>query len=687
MIAAKPAPNHTARLQALDELRLLDTPADPVLDGLVRSAALMLDCTIARVSLIDRERQWFKAQAGLDIARTVLPTPRELAFCAHAILGTDLFVVPDAAADPRFADNPLVLGEPPVRFYAGAPLAVGGHNIGTLCVIDRRPRTLDDTQRTLLADLARAIEHWIVSRHEHNQLLETQGFLTKIACHVPGMFFQYHRGADGRSRFPYASEGIHAIYELTSELVRRDAQPAFDRLHADDRDEVRAAVERSARTLMPWWQQYRVVLPQGGVRWLEGHATPERADDGSVLWSGFIQDITERRASEQVHRDKLASERASQAKSEFLSRVSHELRTPLNAVLGFTQLLQAEAVLGERAQGHLEQARKGGQRLLALVNDILDLSRIEQGLLTLRSVPVAVIDVLEASLALIEPLAGQRGIRIMPLRGDADAIVRADPRALEQVLLNLLSNGVKYNREGGALWIETRRLGADVAIGVSDEGPGLTPQQRQRLFQPFDRLGAENSRVDGSGLGLVISKQLTEAMRGRLEVHGRADGGCRFEVWLPANPAESQTEPVALDEPATPLRPKRRRRGAPLPLVLCVEDDPVNALLLQEFINTIGGCRTLFADNGETALQLARLHRPALMLSDVNLPTMDGVRLVSAIRADPALQAMRCIALSGDATAPSHARALLAGFDSYWTKPLDLVLLSREIASLEKAGA
>jgi PAS domain S-box-containing protein len=631
------------------------------------------------VSLVDKDRQWFKARAGLEATQT----PREFAFCAHAILDTDLFVVSDAAIDPRFSDNPLVTGEPRVRFYAGAPLAVDGQNIGTLCVIDREPRKLDATQRSMLIDLARAVEHWIVSWREHKQLRETQGFLTKIAHHVPGMFYQYRLNADGSSQFPYASEGIEAIYELTAESVRGDARPIFDRLHPDDLIEVRLAIERSAQTLMPWCQQYRVVLPERGLRWLEGHATPERLEGGAVLWSGFIQDITERRASEQVLREKLASERASQAKSEFLSRVSHELRTPLNAVLGFTQLMQADMQLTERTHAHLEQVRKGGHHLLDLVNDILDLTRIERGHMPLRNVPIEVIDALEASLSLIEPLARERGVRIVLVRGNEDAVVRADPRALGQVLLNLLSNAVKYNREQGALSVEIRSLDAEVSICVSDEGRGLTTEQRQQIFQPFNRLGAEDSRVHGSGLGLVISKQLVEAMHGRLEVHDRADGGCRFEIWLPANPTASQTGPIPLDEPAEPLRSTRLGRDAPPPLVLCVEDDPVSALLLREFVKAVAGCRLLFAEDGESALQLAALHRPVLMLSDINLPKMDGLALIRAIRADPALRAMRCIALSGDAMADSRDRALLAGFDDYWTKPLDLSLLDREIAGIE----
>ena len=672
------SPVETARLLALDELNLLDTPSDPILDGLVRCAASMLACPMALVRLIDKNHQRVKASVGLG----AMPADPEPSFCAHAVRGDELFIVSNAAQDPRFAADPLVTGAAHVRFYAGAPLAVDGRIIGTLCVIDSQPRRLDETQRALLTDLAHAVEHWVVSSREHRQLRETEGFLTRIARHVPGAFYQYQLGADGSSRFPYASEGIGAIYELTPEAVRRNASLVFDRLHPDDLAGVSLAIQRSARMLTPWLQQYRVQLPERGERWLEGHATPQRLDDGSVLWCGFIQDITERRASEQVIRDNYASERASRAKSEFLSRVSHELRTPLNAVLGFTQLMQADPALPQRTQGHLEQVRRGGELLLELVNDILDLTRIEHGLLNLRIAPVDVAEVLESSLALIEPLAIQRGIRVLPVRGDPGLTVRADKRALGQVLLNLLSNGVKYNRENGALEIEVRSVGAEVVIFVDDEGKGLTAQQHAQLFQPFDRLGVEGSGVPGSGLGLVISRQLVEAMHGRLEVRDRIEGGCRFEVWLPAPAALLLTRPAPLHDDAAPAVEASEATEGDLPLILCVEDNPVNALLLREVIGIIGRCHLLFADDGETGLALATRHRPSLMVSDINLPGMDGLALVRAIRAEPALRTMRCIALSGDATFESRERALLAGFDDYWTKPLDFGLLDREILSL-----
>ena len=209
-------------------------------------------------------------------------------------------------------------------------------------------------------------------------------------------------------------------------------------------------------------------------------------------------------------------------------------------------------------------------------------------------------------------------------------VAHADPRALGQVLLNLRSNGVKYNREQGALWVEVRSAGAEVAISVGDEGLGLTAEQRCKLFQPFDRLGAEDGKVAGSGLGLVISKQLIEAMQGRLEVHDQPHGGCRFKVWLPASPAPGgETEgPAGATNRAQPK--------AELPLMLCVDDNPVNPLLLQEIIEIIGGCRLLLAPDGESALEMAQRHRPNVMVSDPGLGQPAVARLSEPMHLTPA---------------------------------------------------
>jgi signal transduction histidine kinase len=223
------------------------------------------------------------------------------------------------------------------------------------------------------------------------------------------------------------------------------------------------------------------------------------------------------------------------AHDDWLAQVSHQLRSPLHAILGLTQVMQNDAQLPVGAQRNLRLMRKAGEQLMALVDDVLILSRVHHESTPPPCTPVPVAPVLKNCLDLIAPLVQARGLRLV-LGGDSQAwMVLANARGLQQVLMNLLSNAVKYNRENGLLTVAVRRDANEVALCISDEGPGLSAAQRERLFKPFDRLGAENSSTPGTGLGLVICKQLTEAMRGRLEVHQRSERGCRFEVWLPAH--------------------------------------------------------------------------------------------------------------------------------------------------------
>lgn len=306
MPAAKSVPgdDEARRLRALQSYAVLDTDAEQAYDDLTALAAQVLGVPVALVSLIDRDRQWFKSRVGLDVSET----PRSQAFCDHAIRSQDVMVVPDATLDPRFADNPLVQGEPRIRFYAGAPLITpSGAALGTLCIIDRQPRAFDEQQRATLAMLGRQVMAQLELRKRHaalsvalDSLQHHTQLLDNLSRHVPGVIYQYRLFPDGRSCFPYASAGLWDIYEVTFEQVQDDASLVFERIHPQDRDAVALAIQASAVTLQPWHQEYRVVLPGQGERWRQGDAQPELLVDGSVLWHGFITDITERKRAEDV---------------------------------------------------------------------------------------------------------------------------------------------------------------------------------------------------------------------------------------------------------------------------------------------------------------------------------------------------------------------------------------------------
>ena len=295
------------RLATLGRYGVLDTPAEQAFDDLTRLAAQVLGAPIALVSLIDRDRQWFKSRVGVEVCST----PRDMAFCDHAIRHREVMVVEDASRDPRFATNPLVVGEPFIRFYAGAPLLTDeGFALGTLCVIDHQPRVFGPAQRETLALLARQVMAQLTLRKQARNLEtllhDLQGrtqLLSQLSHRVPGVIYQYQRFPDGSSCFPYASERLWDMFEVHPEDSVRDAASVLARIHPQDLSGVLDSIETSFENLTPWRQEFRVVLPQQGTKWRFGDAVPEHLSDGSVLWHGFITDITERRLhQERTHR-------------------------------------------------------------------------------------------------------------------------------------------------------------------------------------------------------------------------------------------------------------------------------------------------------------------------------------------------------------------------------------------------
>jgi signal transduction histidine kinase/ActR/RegA family two-component response regulator len=395
-----------------------------------------------------------------------------------------------------------------------------------------------------------------------------------------------------------------------------------------------------------------------------------QAVDGEQRLVGTCTDVTQRQSIDALKRDKLDAEKASRSKSEFMSRVSHELRTPLNGILGFAQLmaLDSEAPLPPVQAQRLEVLRHSGSRLLSLIDQLLEVSRIEQGRLRLRHRPVDVRRLVERCAEEMMPLAQQRGIELMvQIAPDAPA-VRADADALEQVLANLLSNAIKYNRPRGRVRVrfEAKEQGV---LTVDDTGIGMTEEQLGKLFEPFNRLGAERTDAHGSGLGLAITRKLVRAMGGKIDVLSRPGKGSRFAVSLPL--AKAGKAKPAQDVQAPPEFPSLWDGGVEQ-VVLYVEDDEVNTILMEQIFRSQPNWRLLTATNGTEGLQLADAHELSLVLLDLNLPGLSGFQVLERLRAQEHTKHLRCIALSADALPQQIQQAVAAGFDDYWTKPIDV---------------
>lgn len=451
-------------------------------------------------------------------------------------------------------------------------------------------------------------------------------------------------------------------------------------LHPADRDmyrhQMRAALQDDAPTNL----EFRVVWPDGTVRWLASRSVPVRDDTGkTVRRIGINWDVTDAREAAATRQESLLAQRESQAKSRFLARISHELRTPLNAVLGFAQLLLAETPQGaapdpaswRRRVGHVQAS---GEHLLALIDDVLELSSLESGELPLALQPVALSALVQTSLPLVELLAREHGVTLH--LGALDGWVLADPVRLRQVLLNLLSNAIKYNKPSGRVTVSAEPSGSWLLLRVEDSGRGLTDEQLQHVFEPFNRLGVEREGISGTGIGLAIVQASVRHMGGTVQVRSTPGVGSVFELNLQRCPAPAGSTPGAPEGlPAPPLTQRDRR-------LLYIEDNEVNLLIVSELMQQRPDLDFLSAPDGASGLALARAQQPALILLDMQLPDMDGHEVLRRLRAEPATAGIRCIALSANAMPEDIRSAHASGVVDYWTKPLDLAAFMRSIDEL-----
>jgi two-component system sensor histidine kinase/response regulator len=388
---------------------------------------------------------------------------------------------------------------------------------------------------------------------------------------------------------------------------------------------------------------------------------------GSVT---IFRDISEQKHREQdLRQARDEAERASRAKSEFLSSMSHELRTPMNAILGFAQLMQVQDDLSEENQEFVGEILKAGRHLLELINEVLDLAKIEAGRIDLFPEAVDCLELLDECLALTTPLAADRGISVQVAPAHRlRSGVWGDRTRFKQVLINLLSNAIKYNREGGSVDISLVETVDDrLQIRVKDTGPGIPQEQQQGLFEPFTRAVSDGQAIEGTGIGLVISRRLAQIMGGALDFESSSENGSCFWVELPRTTLEANEDAensiAGKDAPKAPSRSHT---------VLYVEDNPANLKLVEVILSRLPDLQLLSAPDPELGLDLARGHDPDLIILDINMPKMNGFDVLRILRDDPVLARKPVFALSANAMPQDMEKALEAGFDHYLTKPIDV---------------
>jgi len=484
---------------------------------------------------------------------------------------------------------------------------------------------------------------------------------------------------------------ILAIGHIAREVVeQRDYSRRAERLSDDEVGELVVAFNGMMAEI-----ERRTDEVESSLRANSLEVAERRAAQNEVmrLNAELEQRVRDRTAQLEASNQQLAlatnsAERANRAKSEFISSMSHELRTPLNAILGFGQLLTSDSfdLPPAKKKDFTRHILNAGRHLLQLINEILDLAKIESASLVLSLEAVSLAEMLAECRTMVEPAAAQRGIRLhFPAQTGLGVV--ADPTRLKQTLLNLLSNAIKYNVDAGTVTVDVAPSAPGyVRITVGDTGHGLGPEQLASLFQPFNRLGQEASAVEGTGIGLVVTKRLVELMEGRIGVSSRVGAGSLF--WVELKAAHAQRAEPGAGEPGRLPAPATMRAAADTgPLLLQVEDNPANLRLVEEIVAMRGDLRQLSAPDAKLGIEIAIAHSPQLILLDINLPGMNGMDALAALQMHPATAHIPVIALTANALPHDKARALAAGFFRYVTKPIDIAELNEAIDSALRAAA
>jgi signal transduction histidine kinase/ActR/RegA family two-component response regulator len=582
-----------------------------------------------------------------------------------------------------------------------------------LMLIVKRGQTLIDAQAKSQEQSAARERAWHQEKIAAMEALaavrdEALSRLQRIASRVPGVVYELRRHPDGTSSMPFASEALRDIFAVGPDDVRLDASPLFAAVHPDDRAQHLASLDASATHLTPWHNEYRIGACGEKERWLLGNAIPQREADGSVLWHGFITDITEsKQAAVELdqHRHRLeelvysrtaelaqakdAAEAASRAKSVFLAHMSHELRTPMNGIMGMTNLALRRAA-DPRLIDYLGKSLGAAEHLLQIINNVLDISRIEAGQLTLEERNFSPAQIIEDVMHMQEDPARIKGLRLTSALDPAvPEQLCGDALRLRQLLLNYVGNAIKFSLKG-EIALRVTIDGEDshsvlLRIDVSDQGIGVNAEQQPRLFNAFSQGDDSTTRkFGGTGLGLFISRRIALLMGGDVGVISEEGVGSTFWATMRLRRAVPGLDPeLTADLDSSREILEREFSGQ---RILVVEDDPVSREVAV-FLLEGAGLVPVVAGNGREAIEMAGAGRYAAILMDIEMPVMNGLDATRALRGMPGLATIPILAMTANAFDEDRRRSLDAGMNDHLGKPAQPEMLYARLLHWLRAAA
>lgn len=702
-------PDEVLRMERLRSYGILDTPPEQEFDDLVHLAAYICGTSMAVISLIDGERQWFKATHGF----VATENSRELSFCAHAILQRDVLTVPDALRDERFSDNPGVLFDMKIRFYAGSPLVTpDGQALGTICVFGSEARELSSDQLVALKCLSRQVmsqlelRKGILERKAVEAALEKEREFTAavldnlhegiVACDANGvlsLFNHASRSLHGLPENPIPPEAWASYYNLfdadgVTPMQMSDI-PLFNALRGRTVRDVEMVVcptDRSPRVLVSNGQAIRNKEGDllGAVATLRDVTESKKADKELQERNTQLQiqaQQLEQQATDLVRMrdDAIAS---AKAKSQFLANMSHEIRTPMNGVMGMTGLLLDSPMTPEQRE-YAQHIHSSSEALLTIVNDILDFSKIDAGKMTLEMADFSIEDTVTSVATLLLPRALVGGLALtVEIDNSLPTMLSGDSGRVRQILTNFVGNAIKFTHQG-SVRIEAKRIAdaedqCTVRLSVHDSGIGIPKDRQAAVFESFTQVdGTTTRKYGGTGLGLSICKQLALLMGGTIGLISSPNAGSTFWIEVPFGTGINSTNNLLL--------PDSRSAAATIVglRVLLAEDNLINQKLALRLLEK-WGCIATAVSNGKEAVTTYERGAFELILMDMQMPEMDGIQATVHIRQSETdtgrhvpIMAMTANAMTGD-----REHCLASGMDDYISKPIKAQDFYEQICAL-----